>query len=438
MSWFASSAKSHRRQPRRGKARRLLRLESLEPREMLNGDYGSFQMVDGILKIEGTPNADTVEVRYSNLQVYVTMHSDNLAIQGNLFQYIPRSSIKRIEFRAGDGRDSFVNSTDVPCYLYGEEGDDTLSGGSGNDRIDGGWGSDKLYGNKGVDTIYGDGPAVSGTVSGGGLGAPKPPKVTFDDEIYGGDDGDHLFGERGRDILAGGYGNDDLHGGIDNDYLWGGPGDDYLHGEGERDWLCGGYGSDHLYGNGGDDNLYAADVLPYFRIGIPKGNWQGVGQHGNDELHGGPGEDVLQGWVGNDWLYGGDDDDILIACTGTNYLYGGKGDDKLWGGTGNDFLSGGDNQDTLYGHEGNDFLDGGDGKDALYGGPGVDHLYGGLDLIEDLLDGGPGLDHFYLVKGMPHKEIKDGEGESRIHELSQKDLDLLFAWAYFTDRWHDV
>ncbi|MDD9798425.1 MAG: hypothetical protein OXT03_04895, partial [Alphaproteobacteria bacterium] len=50
------------------------------------------------------------------------------------------------------------------------------------------------------------------------------------DELYGGDGNDNLYGDWGNDELYGGDGNDNLSGGWGDDYLYGGTGRDILEG----------------------------------------------------------------------------------------------------------------------------------------------------------------------------------------------------------------
>jgi hypothetical protein len=64
-----------------------------------------------------------------------------------------------------------------------------------------------------------------------------------------------LFGEAGRDRLAGGSGADELVGGANSDRLDGGSGPDRLWGEAGRDRLAGGSGADELVGGANSDRL---------------------------------------------------------------------------------------------------------------------------------------------------------------------------------------
>lgn len=83
----------------------------------------------------------------------------------------------------------------------------------------------------------------------------------------------------------------------------------------------------------------------------------------NNTVHGGSGDDWLDGAYGNDTLYGD---------SGNDHLKGGNGADTLYGGSGNDLLEGGLGDDTLNGGSGNDVLIGGLGKDVMSGGSGAD------------------------------------------------------------------
>jgi Ca2+-binding RTX toxin-like protein len=80
--------------------------------------------------------------------------------------------------------------------VYGEDGDDWLTGGSGRDLVDGGRDDDQLQGNAGADTVVGgDG---RDTLFGG----------RDDDLLLGGNGDDRLSGDRGSDVLTGGAGRD--------------------------------------------------------------------------------------------------------------------------------------------------------------------------------------------------------------------------------------
>jgi Ca2+-binding RTX toxin-like protein len=218
--------------------------------------------------------------------------------------------------------------------LFGREGDDELDGGAGIDLLDGGADDDRLEGgdndDRQVRTIetpppeFGE-PTFILSAQGGLFGD------IGDDELSGGDGSDTLAGGEGDDTLRGGDGDDgftrtplpprtetrvdeqgneieieidivqEVQAGLD-----GGPGNDNLQGDGGDDTLVGGTGGDGLSGGAG-----------------------------NDTLDGGDGLDGLLGGVGNDTLEGGDGDadrDILIGAgdrDSFNYDAGGGGPDRI-------------------------------------------------------------------------------------------------------------
>ncbi|MEA1952574.1 MAG: PKD domain-containing protein, partial [Planctomycetota bacterium] len=73
------------------------------------------------------------------------------------------------------------------------------------------------------------------------------------------------------------------------------------------------------------------------------------GGPGNDRLHGGRGNDILDGGPGNDRLYGNSGNDILLGGAGRDRLFGHGGRDLLIGGPGRDFLAGSSGDDILIG-----------------------------------------------------------------------------------------
>jgi len=77
------------------------------------------------------------------------------------------------------------------------------------------------------------------------------------------------------------------------------------------------------------------------------------------ELHGGAGDDTLQGGGGGDILFGEHGNDTLAGNSGHDVLVGGHGNDGLNGGRGNDVLLGGSGLDRLKGDDDWDLLFGG-------------------------------------------------------------------------------
>ncbi len=110
--------------------------------------------------------------------------------------------VDRFEFRLGNRDDTLNLRVVKPASIFGEAGDDVLTGGRRSDSIDGGRGADRIDGRKGNDT------------------------------------------------LTGGKGEDDLAGGKGNDTITGGPNDDHI---------VGGKGNDTLQSDAGDDRIDARD-----------------------------------------------------------------------------------------------------------------------------------------------------------------------------------
>lgn len=226
--------------------------------------------------------------------------------------------------------------------MYGEAGDDTLTGGSANDILNGGPGSDALLGKGGADTLL------------------------------GGDD---------NDTATGGDGDDNIQLGIGNDrFIWN-PGDD-------TDLIEGGDGIDTVEVNGGngaeDFTITANGTRARFDRINPAPFFLDIGTCENLLLKANGGNDTL-------------------ACTGNLAALiqitadGGAGDDTLLGSNGADVLIGGDNNDFIDGQQGNDtaFLgagddvfqwDPGDGNDTVEGQTGNDSLVFNGSNIGEIFD----------------------------------------------------
>ena len=311
--------------------------------------------------------------------------------------------------RGGDSLDGGAGED----WLSGDDGNDWLNGGYGNDWLNGGYGNDVLDGHLGDDVLTGGKGADTFKLY-NRWGAPGNDTITdftdAEDRIsFEGwtaapsfaqirDAATSIAGGVRLDLSALGGGTVDVMGialadldasdfdflappppptipapvpndnpattksGTDvADTLIGGAGDDNVHGGAGNDALLGGGGNDFIEGGAGDDTLW--------------------GQDGDDGLAGGEGSDLIYGQDGNDTIAGGDARDIVLGGEGSDQVAAGTGDDGVWAEGGNDTVVGGD---------GADFLAGGAGNDLLHGGAGVDYLDGGAG--DDTVDGGPGID----------------------------------------------
>jgi Ca2+-binding RTX toxin-like protein len=368
-----------------------------------------------------------------------------------------------------EGDDVLVGDPELPGFLYGYGGDDTLIGGAGDDYLDGGEGTDTYVFNagSGADTIADPGPNVivfgedvpSWSVN-FGLGSlllrygegdsirftafdaddPQATRVferlefadgstlsyedflqiglglsgsEEDNVIAGTGIRDVIFGYGGNDTLYGGGGNDDLYGGEGDDTLWGGPGD--------NDSLAGDEGADtYVFAPGdGMDDVYEWDETP--------------GEEDRVLLRGFEVSDVQvtrDPW--NYYLVMGGGDRLTLASMamepaavveriefehGTVWtpsdlearvalLPGSGGDDVLWGTDGADTIYGLGGHDALYGNAGDDFLAGGEGDDFYYFAAGDGH-----DTVNDFdTDGGFDSIHFASASSADAALSREGTG----------------------------
>ena len=209
-------------------------------------------------------------------------------------------------------------------------------------------------------------------------------------------------GGEGDDWLSGGTAGDSLDGGNGNDFIYGGAGNDVVRGGAGDDSIFGCEGSDTLLGEDGNDTItdyaFHAGEQNIIDGGNGADNISGYGTASQEELSGGPGNDVIRafgiaevyGNAGEDTIYGSDMDDELYGQEDHDIIYGGAGNDLINGGAGDDFLYGGDDNDTLLGMDGDDLVQGQAGEDFCYGGDGDDQVSGGAD--DDYVFGGNGSD----------------------------------------------
>lgn len=309
--------------------------------------------------------------------------------------------------------------------IFGNGGNDRLTGGPKDDTVWGGVGDDVLYGEDGNDYMK------------GGPGS---------DRIYGGNGFDRLLGESGNDLMYGGAGNDYLDGGLGNDLMVGGDGADTYIVDSINDQIF-------EYWDGGDVDRVESSVN--YTLGNYVENltltgraYRGTGNFGNNyivgnnygnELYGLGGNDTIGGGSGNDLVSGGDGKDSLFGNGGNDVLQGGAGDDGLYGGDGDDALFAGSGKDLVNGGAGNDVLFGFEGNDTLIGGAGSDRLRGygyGNEIEQDTLTGGEsgplaGADTFIL--GDASRALYTGPGFATITDFSRTEGDKLELYGSLSD-----
>ncbi|WP_420006372.1 calcium-binding protein [Arenibacterium sp. LLYu02] len=369
--------------------------------------------------------------------------------------------------QAGDGDDEISLTTRHSDTVYGDEGNDTISGRLGGSFLFGGAGNDTFHintapdsrkenggeyhlrGGEGYDTlliavsagasrlILDDSASIE-AVLGNSLGGTTSADEIDLRSVEFMDAENRYDNHANADVtvhleVALGNGNDTFRGSSYSERVKGGYDNDLLYGEGGDDTLSGAFGMDTLFGGAGND---------VFDIGT---------NGGNVELHGGAGNDRVDGSGAVGYL------DLSAATSIETFLFtasnfsgsnsadyfdlsgvlrivfdreafaqasfslfdgndtflGSYDGDAVGAGDGNDTLRGGDGNDTLYGGRDHDLIVGGAGADILVGGDGNDAIYAGSDDDgDDSIDGGGGDDT--LGGGTGNDSIYGGSGDDLI------------------------
>ena len=195
----------------------------------------------------------------------------------------------------GQGGDDRITGDFANDTIYGGPGSDTIVGGDGRDFLSGddgddsfivlaGQATDDTFGGSGFDTLDLSGidsagvtlNLASGTLTAAGLGGAV--SIISIEHAIGGQLGDLITGGAATEVIEGGNGSDILRGGGGGDTLTGDAGDDTLSGGGGADVLEGGtFGFDRFSGGGGADIFVfytrsGADVIRDFQDGSDRIN----------------------------------------------------------------------------------------------------------------------------------------------------------------------
>ena len=361
-----------------------------------------------------------------------------------------------------DADETITGDPDYADILYGEGGDDIVTGAGRDDLIYGGAGDDTLRGAGGDDALYGDagddtylfarGDGADTLHESGGLDTVRFAEGIDPESLRIVREGDDIVIDLGAGDtlrLAGWYtaagrierfefADGTVLGYDDMTRFMGGDGDDRIEGFDGANAFDGRGGDDTLLGKGGDDRYLVSpghdtvvDTGGVDTLVLPEGvapedlrpTWM---QGTNDVLLAFEGREetvLLKGWYtpagrierfefadGSVWgtdefllAFGQAGDDVFKGIyDAANTLDGGAGDDIISAfGGGDDTLRGGTGDDTLESYEGDDTLDGGAGSDLLKGGAGDDTYVVGADgAFTDTVVDASGQDTLRFAEGI--------------------------------------
>ena len=270
-----------------------------------------------------------------------------------------------IENASGSDFDDSIKGSSGNNLIWGEDGNDTLSGGAGDrdgvlDQFDGGGGIDVLdYGTNTLSTtvkLWDDEPCAdlaTGAVCSKGNG------------VSGGED--WIRANSVENVILG-TGNDTFTGSSFNNQVWPNGGQNSLNGCPDAVQGC---GIDTVNYNQG----YDAGVTVNLAGGGPtsgnadsiQGFTNAVGTAFADDIIGTDANvgNSLKGQKGNDSISGNNGPDFVLGGAGNDAIRGGGGEDSLKGQGGKDNIRGSGGGDNLYGGKGKDFCDGGGGSDLI-------------------------------------------------------------------------
>ncbi|MEZ5691991.1 MAG: calcium-binding protein [Rickettsiales bacterium] len=343
---------------------------------------GLFNGLDTLKLYGDLLTMDNALITYSENYTKVTLSfngiDDKIIMSGE--QY-PWPGLERIEFSDGkiwntpnffggaayvDNQETFNGTVNNDVFMsFGAN--DTLYGNAGDDYFEGGAGADTIDGGTGVDTV-----SYFGSISG--------VAVNLSTNVNSGGDaqGDLLYnieniiGSSFADNLSGNPSNNVIHGGLGNDTLSGAVGNDTLFGDGGNDVLDGGAGGDYMDGGAGVDTVSYASSAVVVDIDLSRTGLQGWGASGDtivnvENIIGSDFSDRLATSVVGGTIHGGLGNDIINGRDGSDTLYGEDGNDTIYAGGGDDIIDGGAGDDTIYSNGGTNLLIGGAGADYMNG-----------------------------------------------------------------------
>ena len=357
-----------------------------------------------------------------------------------------------IEVFGNAGNDS-ITGTALAEQIYGGAGNDTLEGGGGDDTLFGDAGDDLLIGGDGIDTAEftgGTNRVIDLAITDAQATGSGMDRLIGIENLKTGYGKDLLLGDDGANRLDGGQGDDTLVGrGGDDTYIVAQPGDVVIELAGE--------GDDTIFAS--CDRVLEAEVEHLVLTGNKALSGTGndkanrlIGNSAANTLSGGAGDDTLIGNGGADWLIGGSGDDTYEADA-LDVLIEEEdgGHDRVRSAvsfmllpniedlelTGSDDVNGTGNEldNLILGNSAANLLDGGGGADTLIGGQGDDtYVHDLLDTIIELE--GEGIDTLLSDETVVLPDmlenlvligigLKDGTGNALANHITGNDDDNL-------------
>lgn len=215
--------------------------------DILRGQGGDDLLMDwsGGNELRGGSGIDTVSYKGSATDVVVDLSDGSNSLADTLIE---------IENLTG----SIAGNDD----LFGDIGENVLSGLAGDDHLKGRAGDDVLIGGAGADILSGgshtDTASYETSIEGVRAYLLEAEKNTGDakgdsyfsiENLTGSDRNDVFYANNESNTVSGGFGADRLYGRRGDDHLFGEEGDDIIHGDGGHDNIFGGNGDDTLYGD---------------------------------------------------------------------------------------------------------------------------------------------------------------------------------------------
>ena len=230
-----------------------------------------------------------------------------------------------------EGFDAWANNS-----LYGGSGNDVIVGGMGDNYAEGGSGNDVISGSTAFEEEYGTYTSGDGSYHEEWHDLESHNRLygdSGDDVITGGVGNYHIYGGSGDDIISGstalemdyyayGYQYDDYSYEYESlefdshNYLYGGDGNDVITGGDGDNYAEGGDGNDIITGSTAFETDFYTYTDTYYDDGSSYSyRYTSDETEATNRLYGDSGDDVITGGVGDNRIYGGSGNDVITGST---------------------------------------------------------------------------------------------------------------------------